>query len=123
MIPCQRHLFDIPEDVPYLNCAYMSPLMKPALESGIAGLARKARPWQITPDQFFTGAEEFRRVAAQFLEPVDQQVDVLARARAVLVAGDLDGQPGVVAARLMAPALQEPLEPLHLLRQVHAGDS
>jgi len=68
MLPCQRHLFDIPDDVAYLNCAYMSPLMKPALEAGTAGLARKAQPWQITSDQFFTGAEEFRNVAAQLAD-------------------------------------------------------
>jgi len=68
MIPCQRHLFDIPGDVSYLNCAYMPPLMKPALDSGIAALARKAQPWQITPDHFFTGSEEFRATAAQFLD-------------------------------------------------------
>ncbi|MGD0508447.1 MAG: aminotransferase class V-fold PLP-dependent enzyme [Terriglobales bacterium] len=68
MLPCQRHLFDIPDDVAYLNCGYMSPLMKPALEAGIAGLARKAHPWQITADQFFTGSEEFRTVAARLLD-------------------------------------------------------
>ncbi len=68
MLPCQRHLFDIPDDVAYLNCAYMSPLMKPALEAGTAGLARKAHPWQITSDQFFTGSEEFRSVAAQLAD-------------------------------------------------------
>ncbi len=68
MIPCQRHLFDIPDDVAYLKCAYMSPLMKPALDAGTAGLARKAHPWQITPDQFFTDSEEFRTIAAQFLD-------------------------------------------------------
>lgn len=68
MIPCQRHLFDIPDDVTYLNCAYMSPLMKPSLEAGTAGLARKAHPWQITPDQFFTGSEEFRTTAAQLID-------------------------------------------------------
>ncbi len=67
MIPCQRHLFDIPDDVAYLNCAYMSPLMKPALEAGTAGLARKAHPWEITPDKFFTGSDEFRATAAQFV--------------------------------------------------------
>ena len=67
MIPCQRHLFDIPDDVAYLNCAYMSPLMKPALEAGTAGLARKAHPWDITPDKFFTGADEFRATAAQLV--------------------------------------------------------
>ena len=67
MIPCQRHLFDIPDDVAYLNCAYMSPLMKPALEAGAAGLTRKAHPWDITPDKFFTGADEFRATAAQLV--------------------------------------------------------
>src|SRR5271169_1971552 len=68
MLPSQRHLFDIPDDVAYLNCAYMSPLMKPALEAGTAGLARKAHPWLITPDQFFSGSEEFRSVAAQLAD-------------------------------------------------------
>jgi selenocysteine lyase/cysteine desulfurase len=68
MIPCQRHLFDIPDDVAYLNCAYMSPLMKPALEAGTAGLARKAHPWEITPDKFFSGSDEFRATAAQLVD-------------------------------------------------------
>jgi len=68
MLPCQRYLFDIPDDVAYLNCAYMAPLMKSALEAGTGGLARKARPWQITSDQFFSGAEEFRMTAARLLD-------------------------------------------------------
>lgn len=65
MLPCQRHLFDIPDDVAYLNCAYMSPLMKPATEAGIWGLKRKAHPWDLTAPEFFTGAEEFRKIAAR----------------------------------------------------------
>ena len=68
MLPCQRHLFDIPDDVTYLNCAYMSPLMKPAIEAGIAGLTRKAHPWEITSDKFFTGSDEFRATAAQLID-------------------------------------------------------
>ncbi len=68
MLPCQRHLFDIPDDIAYLNCAYMSPLMKPALEAGTAGLARKAHPWELTPDKFFTGSDEFRTTAAQLMD-------------------------------------------------------
>ncbi len=72
MLPCQRHLFDIPDDVAYLNCAYMSPLMKSALEAGTAGLARKAHPWELTPDKFFTGSDEFRATAARLLNcPAD----------------------------------------------------
>jgi selenocysteine lyase/cysteine desulfurase len=80
MIPCQRHLFDIPDDVAYLNCAYMSPLMRPALEAGTAGLARKAHPWQITPDQFFTGSEEFRATAAQFIDCSDDCIAIVSSA-------------------------------------------
>jgi selenocysteine lyase/cysteine desulfurase len=68
MLPCQRHLFDIPDDVAYLNCAYMSPLMKPAIEAGATGLARKAHPWELTADKFFTGSEEFRTTAAELLD-------------------------------------------------------
>jgi selenocysteine lyase/cysteine desulfurase len=65
MIPCQRHLFDIPEDVSYLNCAYMSPLMRSVLDAGHTGLGRKARPWQIRTEDFFDPEEKLRGVAGQ----------------------------------------------------------
>jgi len=68
MLPSQRHLFDIPDEVAYLNCAYMSPLMKSAQQAGTAGLARKTHPWELTAGEFFAGAEEFRATAAQLLE-------------------------------------------------------
>lgn len=71
MLPNQRHLFDIPDDVAYLNCAYMSPLMKRVVDAGRAGLARKEHPWELTAQQFFTGSDEFRSVAAQLLETED----------------------------------------------------
>ena len=60
MLPSQRHLFDIPDDVAYLNCAYMSPLMKSAVEAGKTGLERKMRPWELKADHFFSGADELR---------------------------------------------------------------
>ena len=72
MLACQRHLFDIPDDVAYLNCAYMSPLMKPVIEAGNVGLARKAHPWELTAPEFFTGSDEFRAAAARILDcPAD----------------------------------------------------
>lgn len=61
MILCQRHLFDIPDDIAYLNCAYMSPLMKPALEAGTAGLARKAHPGELRPNIFLQVRKNFAR--------------------------------------------------------------
>jgi selenocysteine lyase/cysteine desulfurase len=68
MLPCQRDLFDIPSEVTYLNCAYMSPLMKTVLEAGGQGLARKAHPWELASDTFFTGSEAFRATAARLLD-------------------------------------------------------
>ena len=64
MIPCQRHLFDIPSDIAYLNCAYISPLMHAAREAGEASTRRKCRPWEIGPDDFTSDAEDGRRLFA-----------------------------------------------------------
>ncbi len=67
MIPCQRELFDIPADVAYLNCAYMSPLMHRVIAAGDAAARRKARPWTITPADFFTDVETARDLFARWI--------------------------------------------------------
>ena len=67
MIPSQRHRFDIPREVAYLNCAYMSPLMTEVVEAGRAAVARKARPWQIRPIDFFTGPDALRPLFARLI--------------------------------------------------------
>ncbi len=60
MIPCQRHLFAIPDEVAYLNCAYMSPQLRTVTAAGERAAARKAAPWAIAPADFFTEAERAR---------------------------------------------------------------
>ena len=67
VLPNQRHLFDLPRDVAYFNCAYMSPLMHSALEAGRLGLGRKAQPWAIVPAHFFEGPERVRSLFAQLI--------------------------------------------------------
>jgi selenocysteine lyase/cysteine desulfurase len=52
-----RSLFDIPEDVAYFNCGYMSPLLRSARAAGAVAVARKSRPWEITPADFFESVE------------------------------------------------------------------
>jgi len=66
-LPSQRHLFDIPDDVAYLNCAYMSPLLRRVTEAGQRAVERKARPWEITAKDFFSEVEEARRLFAMLL--------------------------------------------------------
>lgn len=66
MIPCRRDLFDIPEGVTYLNCAYMSPMMHSVADAGRIGLERKMHPWKIRPADFFSQSEEMRACTARF---------------------------------------------------------
>src|ERR687890_562951 len=63
----QSDLFEIPEDIVYLNCAYMSPQLRPAREAGEKAVSRKSRPWEITPDMFFEDAEEIRALFARLV--------------------------------------------------------
>ena len=66
-IPNQRHLFDIPAEVAYFNCAYMGPLMHRVLEAGERGVRSKARPWTIASGDFFTGMERARSLFARII--------------------------------------------------------
>ena len=56
----QRAEFSIPEDVHYINCAYMSPLLKASEEAGIKGIARKRNPGEVQAVHFFEEAERTR---------------------------------------------------------------
>ena len=64
-LPSQRHLFDIPDDVAFLNCAYMSPLTRASVMACERGLRRKLHPWNIAPADFFTASEAVRGLFAQ----------------------------------------------------------
>lgn len=67
LIPNQRHLFDIPGDVAYLNVATMGPLPIAAFEAGRDGLARKLQPWTIPDRDFFTDTQRLRPLLAQLI--------------------------------------------------------
>jgi selenocysteine lyase/cysteine desulfurase len=80
MIPCQRHLFDIPDDIAYLNCAYISPLMHAAREAGERGVHRKCRPWELFPPDFFDTAEEARALFAKLIGASAEDVTIVSAA-------------------------------------------
>jgi kynureninase len=65
IIPSQRHLFDIPEDTAYFNCAYNSPQLREVTNRLLTGVCGKSRPWQRTAASFFEDAETVRRLAAE----------------------------------------------------------
>ncbi|CAN5799006.1 aminotransferase class V-fold PLP-dependent enzyme [soil metagenome] len=62
-----RKAFDLPSDVTYLNCAFMGPMPKLAIEAGWMGLARKGRPWTVSPDDFTVPVDQLREAFAGLL--------------------------------------------------------
>jgi selenocysteine lyase/cysteine desulfurase len=66
-LPGQRHLFEIPDGVTYLNCAYMSPQLRAVRAAGEAALGMKAQPWRLTSADFFTHSEALRDLFARLV--------------------------------------------------------
>ncbi|HEY0413592.1 MAG TPA: aminotransferase class V-fold PLP-dependent enzyme [Allosphingosinicella sp.] len=77
ILPCQRHLFDIPEGVAYFDCAKMSPLLNAAAEAGRVGLMRKAHPWDLRAEHWFDESEQVRGLAARLLGAAADDVAIV----------------------------------------------
>lgn len=73
MLKSQKHLFDLPTDQHYLNCAYMGPLPRSVLEAGVAGVRRKRDPTGIKPEDFFTESDRVRSLFARLINAADPQ--------------------------------------------------
>ena len=71
MISCKRSKFTLPKKVTYLNCAYMSPLLKTAEKVGIQNLRRKRNPSTILAEDFFTDGELLREEFAKLINTAD----------------------------------------------------
>jgi selenocysteine lyase/cysteine desulfurase len=77
MIACQRDAFEIPEDVAYFNCAYMTPMLKAVRSAAETAIARTAQPWQVTADDFFSPAERARGLFARLIHASAEDVAII----------------------------------------------
>ena len=68
ILPTQRHLFDLPDDVTWINCAYMSPQLHEVSEVGKEAVMRKSRPWWVRPEDFFNDSEALRKLFARLVD-------------------------------------------------------
>lgn len=57
----------MPDDHHYLNCSYLSPLLKRVEQAGIEGVRGKSRPWETTPEEFFKDSETVRALFAKLI--------------------------------------------------------
>lgn len=63
----QKHLFQLPADIHYLNCAYMAPQLKSVEARGIAGMQLKRQPGQLRSADFFDGVEAVKSKFARLV--------------------------------------------------------
>ena len=67
----QKQLFDIPEDICYLNTASLSPSFKAIEKAGIEAVLQKSRPYLISSSDFFDPVIELKKRFAKIIEVSD----------------------------------------------------
>jgi selenocysteine lyase/cysteine desulfurase len=77
MLDSQRHHFDIPREVAYLNAAAWSPLPLAVQAEGAAGVARKGRPWTLDPGLSAQQIARARAAAAALIGAASHDVAVI----------------------------------------------
>jgi len=62
-----RTCFDMPDEIIYYNCAYMSPQAHAVGEAGQRALTRKTTPWLIQPNHFYEESDRARSLFASII--------------------------------------------------------
>ncbi len=76
-LACQRHLFDLPDHVSYLDAAAWAPLPHPVRAAGEAGILAKAQPWSHSRDDDAALAERARAAAARLIGATADDVAIV----------------------------------------------
>ncbi|SDS26321.1 Selenocysteine lyase/Cysteine desulfurase [Formosa sp. Hel1_31_208] len=64
----QKHVFNIPEQVTYLNIASLSPSFKTVEKAGIDAVLQKSKPYTIPVSDFFNPVTELKTLFAQLID-------------------------------------------------------
>lgn len=72
-----KQLFQLPEEIHYLNAAYMSPLLRSVEEAGYQALIKKRNPTRIKPIDFFTTATQVKSLFAKLVHASASQVAII----------------------------------------------
>lgn len=96
MLTCQKALFSLPNDIHYLNCAYMSPLTKAVEAAGIAGIRDKRAPASIQPAHFFETAKKTKQLFGSLVNAPADNIAIVGSASygVATVARNVPVEPG-----------------------------
>ena len=67
----QKHLFDIPKNITYLNTASQSPLFNSVYNAGIEGLKQKSHPHTIKIEDYFEPVTALKKLFAELIDADD----------------------------------------------------
>lgn len=67
----QKHLFSLPDEVHYLNCATRAPLSRLVEQAGHDAIIREQNPFGLRPDDFFSGAVRVRHLFSTLITNPD----------------------------------------------------
>jgi len=67
MLQNQSQLFNLPQDITYLNCSYMSPMLRTVAEVGVKGIYGKEDPTVVKPEDFFHNTSALREEFAKLI--------------------------------------------------------
>jgi selenocysteine lyase/cysteine desulfurase len=76
MIDHQRHLFSLPDDLHYLNCASRSPLPNTTVDAGRQAVERMAVPQSKAPDEYFAASDTLRGLVSELIGCRNDQVAI-----------------------------------------------
>jgi len=71
MLTSQKHLFQLPDDVTYLNCAYLSPQLRSVETAGFQAVSHKNLPFMVQPVDFFTEVIKLKSLFANIINASD----------------------------------------------------
>ena len=77
MLTCQREQFSLPRESHYINCAYMSPLLKSVEQVGLTGLETQRDPSQVQPADFFSDCNRLRDTFARLINAASDRIAIL----------------------------------------------
>lgn len=77
MISCQKALFSVPEEVRYLNCAFMSPMAKVVEDAGLAGMRQKRNPSATRPADFFADSDRVRDLFGRLIGAAARSIAII----------------------------------------------
>jgi selenocysteine lyase/cysteine desulfurase len=72
-----KELFSLPQELVYLNCAYMSPILKSVEQKGIEALIKKRNPTAFGPDDYFDDANAIRMEFSKLVHSEPSQIAIV----------------------------------------------